>query len=43
MMKIFDEVLEREVIVQQEITPEKGKQIQLEEPELFKELKESEQ
>ena len=37
-MKIYDDVLNREVEVQEEITPEKGKEIRLEDPEEFKNI-----
>ena len=37
-MKIYDEVLQKEEKVQQEVTPEKGKYIELTEPETFKEI-----
>lgn len=34
-MKIFDEYLQQEIEVQEEITPEIGREIQLEEPKEF--------
>lgn len=37
-MKRFDEYLQREVEIQEDITPEIGKEIKLEEPKEFKEV-----
>lgn len=38
MAKVFDEVLNREVEVQEDVTPEVGKEILLEDPEEFLEV-----
>ena len=43
MAKIFDEVLQQEVYVQEEITPEEGREIKLYDPETFKEIMSEEQ
>jgi len=37
-MKVFDEYLQKEVIVQPEITPEIGVEMKMDEPEEFKEI-----
>lgn len=37
-MKVFDEYLDKEVEVQEEITPEIGKEIQLDDPKEFKNI-----
>lgn len=42
-MKVYDDFLKCEVEVQETITPEIGKEIKLEEPKEFEELKEVEQ
>ena len=42
-MKIYDEYLKQEIEVQQEITPEVGKEIQLEEPKEFQTVIEEEE
>ena len=42
-MKIYDEYLKQEIEVQQEITPEIGKEIQLEEPKEFQTVIEEEE
>ena len=42
-MKIFDNILGKEVDVQEEITPAIGVEIKLEDPEEFKEIMKSEE
>lgn len=42
-MKIYDEYLKCEVEVQEEITPEIGKEMKIENPTKYNELKEVEQ
>ena len=42
-MKVFDDVLQKEIYVQEEITPEIGKELILEDPAEFDELQEVEQ
>ena len=42
-MKIFDNVLNKEVEVQEEITPEIGKEIKIDDPEEFKEIMKGEE
>ena len=37
-MKVFDEFLQKEVIVQPEITPDIGVEMKMEDPEEFKEI-----
>lgn len=42
-MKIFDKHLKKEVEVQEEITPEVGKEIKLDDPKEFAEIMKSEE
>lgn len=42
-MKIFDEVLGKEEKIHEEVTPESGVYLELEEPESFKEIFEEEE
>ena len=37
-MKVYDEYLQKEVEVQEEITPEIGREIKIEDPEEFKDI-----
>lgn len=42
-MKVFDEVLQKEVEVQETITPEVGKELKIDDPKEWDVLKEEEQ
>ena len=42
-MKVFDEFLQEEVDIQEEITPENGKEIKIEDPEGFEFVVEDEE
>ena len=42
-MKVFDEVIGKEVYVQEEITPEIGVEMKMEDPEEFKEIMKSDE
>ena len=42
-MKVWDEILKKEVYVQEEITPEIGKEIKLEDPKEFQFLEDEDQ